>query len=1326
VSASDSGTTTRDHLLEECIERHGLGGDAAMETFLADHPGDAPWIRSQIEALRAAGLLEQVPRVEDAPREIGDFRLLRKLGEGGMGVVHLAEQRSLGRRVALKLLRPGQLYFGGARERFRREVEAVARLQHPGIVPVHVVGEHNNTPFFAMEFVEGCSLGEVLRSLRGTDPARLQGKSLAQAIAKRMPQESDPASHASSGWVFEGTWAEACIRVVQQAADALDHAHRRGVVHRDVKPSNLMITPSGRVLLVDFGLATMDGGSRLTRSGAQLGSLPYLAPEQVAGAVHEIGPRTDVYGLGVTLYELLTLSLPYRGASAEETMRKILEGRPPRLREKNPNIPRDAETVCLTAMERAAARRYASAADLARDLGNVLQSRPIEARRAGPLLRATRFAQRHPALSLSTTIAALAIVGLLGISQSKEHEKRVAIEREFERSEGLRLAAIAGKQIEADPGLALLLAIEAAERLPGLIANNALVAALAACREIKTLTGHSGAVRVARFSPDGNTIATGGDDGEICLWDGRTGAARARLAAHAGAVQAIEFSSDGGRFASAGSDGIVCLWTADAKIPVRVLRGHRGAVSRVRFSPDGSLLATASADGTVRLWDVESGTAKRAFGGHRRTADFVAFSPSGALLATASSDGMVRLFEVRTGSKLRELPNKGAIVSLAFDPKGERLLVAPRDTVVRIYSAQDGELDLELAGHTELVQSAEFDRSGDRVLTASSDNSAVVWDSHTGKRLVDVSDYYRGKCVARWVPGDRLFVTFSNDRAMKLLDAASGNVVCSLDGHALKITDADFSPDGARSVTAGENARLWNVSGATSPLRRAPRDSRVMRTQIAPNGRFVAFPLADGTTRILDVAKDAFRPELQGHRGAVSQVAFSRDGRLVATFGFDGTTRVHDFATGECLAQIPSKDSAPEAAKLGRGVKCGSFSPSGEVLALGTLSSTGYLWDWRRNVCLATLSGHAGRINAAEFSPDGKLLATCGNDGTIRLWNAITGEARATIEASKRILASIAFDQDGKRLVSCGYDRVATIWNLATLEVMEVIHVDDDDVFDAQFSPDGKFLATASADRTARLWELGSGREIVRVKGFPHLVGSVAFANANEVLAVSFDGTIRSFPTDPLAEARRRKPRELTLAERIDYEVGGNAETWTQVKGALDAAARGALWRPEVLARLAGDSQRSEGVRARAVAIVEETHDSARALSAGAWEIVKNPSRTREEYVRALGAAAAACERGGHLADYQRCLGVAYLRVGRFEEAALWLSKPECNHPLETDLERAITALALARAQEGAGQAEAAAQSRARFGAIAAKLTEANVRAVVADFGEPAPRAPTK
>ena len=184
--------------------------------------------------------------------------------------------------------------------------------------------------------------------------------------------------------------------------------------------------------------------------------------------------------------------------------------------------------------------------------------------------------------------------------------------------------------------------------------------------------------------------------------------------------------------------------------------------------------------------------------------------------------------------------------------------MAPRDTVVRIYSAQDGELDLELAGHTELVQSAEFDRSGDRVLTASSDNSAVVWDSHTGKRLVDVSDYYRGKCVARWVPGDRLFVTFSNDRAMKLLDAASGNVVCSLDGHALKITDADFSPDGARSVTAGENARLWNVSGATSPLRRAPRDSRVMRTQIAPNGRFVAFPLADGTTRILDVARMRF------------------------------------------------------------------------------------------------------------------------------------------------------------------------------------------------------------------------------------------------------------------------------------------------------------------------------------------------------------------------------------------------------------------------------------------------------------------------------------
>ncbi|MFO0984453.1 MAG: serine/threonine-protein kinase [Planctomycetota bacterium] len=417
-------------IVAECLDRFEQVGAAALDELGGKYPRHASELRRRIRALQEIGLLagEGAAPTETIPERLGEFRLLRRIGGGGMGVVYLALQEPLGREVALKLVRPDQLFFPGARERFRREVETVARVQHPGIVAVHAVGEAQGIPYFAMERVPGCTLADAILELKGREPALLTGADLARAIAARTPSDARPAAHAESSWVFAGSYVDACLRLVRQAAEALEHAHRRGILHRDIKPSNVMVTPSGRVLLLDFGLASSQSGTKLTRTGAQLGSLPYMAPEQLGGDLASLDARADGYALGVCLYELIALVSPYFDTDTEITRRSILAGCPTPLRAQNHAVSWEAETVCLKAMERDRARRYASAADLARDLENVLARRPIEARRASVVLRGRRWIERRPAAAVAILLGSLLALAVPTAIALQEHGARLRIE----------------------------------------------------------------------------------------------------------------------------------------------------------------------------------------------------------------------------------------------------------------------------------------------------------------------------------------------------------------------------------------------------------------------------------------------------------------------------------------------------------------------------------------------------------------------------------------------------------------------------------------------------------------------------------------------------------------------------------------------------------------------------------------------------------------------------------------------------------------------------------------------------------------------------------
>ena len=414
-----------DRLLLLALERSELGGDSAVEQVLRDHPQHAAALRRRIESLRAAGLWDPVEASAAtgvAPEQLGEFRLERVLGAGGMGVVYLALQESLGRRVALKIVRPEHLYFPGARERFRREVETVARLQHPGIVPVYAVGEHAGVPYFAMEYIPGRTVDACLRRLAGRSARDLTGADFA-------PEREAP------NWLFEGSWESACLRVVRAVAEALEHSHQRGVLHRDIKPSNILLATEGasRALLFDFGLASATDRSRLTRTGARLGSLHYMSPEQTRDALVDV--RSDVYSLGVTLYEMLTLQRAFSGQSDIDVVRAIHNAERRRPRELNPSIGVDAESVCLKAMDADPSRRYPTAASFARDLANVLERRPVEARPASAWRVTSAWVRRHPSRTAAFALGALLVAGVPTLYAWQQRSAAVSLGAQRDRAE---------------------------------------------------------------------------------------------------------------------------------------------------------------------------------------------------------------------------------------------------------------------------------------------------------------------------------------------------------------------------------------------------------------------------------------------------------------------------------------------------------------------------------------------------------------------------------------------------------------------------------------------------------------------------------------------------------------------------------------------------------------------------------------------------------------------------------------------------------------------------------------------------------------------------
>jgi WD40 repeat protein len=739
---------------------------------------------------------EAVPVVGPSPGAgvFGDYELLEEIGRGGMGVVCRARQVRLNRVVALKMILAGELATEDDVRRFQAEAEAAAKLDHPGIVPVHEVGRHEGQHYFSMAFVEG--------------------ESLAHRVAQGLPPPREAAE------------------LTRKVAEAVAYAHAHGVIHRDLKPANILVDKQGQPRLTDFGLAKRIQGEPgasapggLTATGQIVGTPSYMPPEQAGGRRGEAGPLSDVYSLGAVLYCLLTGRPPFQADNPLDTLLQVLEQDPVPPRRLNTAVPRDLETICLKCLQKEPRRRYQSAQELAADLDRFLTGKPILARPAGVVERALKWARRRPAAAALVAASALAALLLtaagVGFTVTLDEARRRAVKGEADaltqyrltqdalrdvrqerdakgqalrRAEGLRLIT-QSEVVRADkPGLALALAIEGAERAPGLLANNALLAALDVCREERILVGHEGAVYSASFSRDGGRVLTCSADGTARVWDAATGEQLLVLREDRDPVAIAQFSPDGRR---------VLTFSGPT-----YSRG-RNTISYFtsRGSPPPALREWKRTAPTARLWDAATGRLIARWqpplptaGGFSLVSPLVVgFSPDSRRVALTFGlypDGFPEVRDADTEREVAVLKgHRFPVVSVTFSPDGRTIASASLDGTACLWDADSGKLLHTLKGHLCGVFSALFSPDGTRLLTL---GDGWKYEFKVG----------RGKSSST---GNNT----QEDAAGRIWDTSTGQEVSALkwpNGGRGAVRTAAFSPDGRRVVTAGTRSATGSIA----------------------------------------------------------------------------------------------------------------------------------------------------------------------------------------------------------------------------------------------------------------------------------------------------------------------------------------------------------------------------------------------------------------------------------------------------------------------------------------------------------------------------------
>ena len=936
-------------------------------------------------------------------RYFGDYEILREIARGGMGVVFRARQVSLNRTVALKMILAGQLADDTDVKRFHTEAEAAANLDHPGIVPIYEVGQHEGQHYFSMGFVEG------------------------QSLSQRLADGPLPSREAAE--------------LIRRVSEAIEYAHQHGVIHRDLKPANILLDKNGNPRVTDFGLAKkVQGDSGLTGSGQIMGTPSYMPPEQAGGPRGEVGLAADIYSLGATLYALITGRPPFQAATAMDTVIQVIGAEPVPPRQLNASISRDLETICLKCLEKEPGKRYLSAAALGNDLRRFLNGEPILARPVGPAERSWRWCRRNLAvaslaggvvlaLTAGTVVATFFAVRADREAQRAREEKRLS-ERRLYVSQ-MNLARQAWQEGSMDKLQERLAAYEQQQSGdPDPRGFEWYYLKSLAELDLRTLEHRSsdvyakavGAQSVA-FGPDGRTLAGGLGDGMAKLWDPATGSELFALRGHVGLrgqylpVMDVAFSPDGRTLASASKDFTLKLWNVASGRELRTLAGHTQDVNAVKFSPDGRTLASASSDKSVKLWDLGSSQDVRTLGGHSNVVTDVAFSPDGRTLASASRDKTVKLWNVSSGQEVRILRAHSKPVSaLAYSPDGRTLASAGADETIQLWDAATGQVTGFLHGHRGEVMHLAFSPDGNQLASAGDDQTVRVWRAATSEAILTLRGHQKRVCSVAYSPDGRTLASASWDSSVKLWDSNMSQDILILRGHSASADGVAFSPDGRTlaSASSDKTVKLWDIATGQVLRTLVGHTKYVNAVAFSPDGRKLASGGGDRTVKLWDATTGQDARTLVGHEQFVTCLAFSLDGETVASASADSSVRLWNVGTGKGAGTFRGHTNP-----IGFGVApvwCVAFSPDGRRLASSSYDVK--IWDRVTRKTIHTLKAQRGEVRAVAYSPDGRTLASVASDGTARLWNTETGTEIETPRAHSGSLRSVAFSPDGQNFAS--------------------------------------------------------------------------------------------------------------------------------------------------------------------------------------------------------------------------------------------------------------------------------------------------------------------